>query len=113
MPRPTRFLLRTAPGGGLSRDRIGTSLFSGIVLLHRDEVDHLLDHPSEGGRVVDDDLAVRAAQPEPAQRAALRLGAADAAPHLGHLELRLHGLTSRTLGRQATTSFSSLPRRRA
>src|SRR5690606_19097842 len=49
MPRPTRFFLRTAPGGGLSRDRMGISL-SAIALLHRDEVDHLLDHPAEGGR---------------------------------------------------------------
>src|SRR5688572_2399194 len=108
MPRPTRCLPRTAPAGGLRRERMGCCLscWSAIGLFlfrlfDRDEVQHLLDHPSERRRVVDRDRRARTPETEPLQDFDLIGDTAGATPNLRDLELGFHGrflTTPRTEG---------------
>src|SRR5438067_860210 len=89
-PRPLRVFLRVDPGGGVSLLRVSAT----VHLLHGHEVHHLLDGATEARRVVDHDLATRAAQAQPLHRRAHGVRLTDHALGLLHLQLRLHGAAS-------------------
>src|SRR5262249_41439930 len=118
-PRPSRFLSRVAPGfgwrlcseivdmgeiprrlgesgaetsfGQLPRWGVGRGGGS-VSRLDGDEVCDLADHPADRLGVLEDDRAMRTAQPQALERLVLRLRAADTALHLRDFELDRHGV---------------------
>src|SRR5260221_13672328 len=103
-----RLSLVTAPSGGENFERMSRMRLP-FDLLHRDEVQDLLDHAAKRRRVRHGDFGAEPSQAEALHHPPRRVRLADDAANLAHLELLHPAPPSVATGATGATSTAAAP----